>query len=419
MQKQKIAKRLVYLALALIFLAFAPVIALSAEDDFVIENGVLIEYTGTEADVTIPDGVTGIGDWAFDDCTSLVSIVITDTVTKISDVAFMGCQKLTEIIVSENNSNYSSIDGVLFNKDKTKLVLYPRAKPETSYDIPNSVTTIWNRAFNGSELTSVTIPDSVKSIEYKSFNDCASLTSIMIPYSVISMNLDGAFPGCQSLNEIIVDTNNPVFFSIDGVLFTKDKISLIRYPAGNPATSYNVPDGVTRIYDWAFGASTALESIVIPDSVTWISYGAFENCTSLKSIVIPDSVTMIDGNVFNGCVSLTSVMLPESIKIIVGFEGCTLLASIVIPNSATTIAEFAFLNCTSLTSIVIPDSVTVIAFGAFRNCTSLESIIIPDSVTEIEDWAFFGCDNLTIYGKAGSYAEEYAEENEIKFQELP
>ena len=150
--------------------------------------------------VTIPDSVTSIGDYAFYYCTSLTSVTIPDSVTSIGERAFMNCTSLTSIPVNTDNLNYSSVDGVLFNKLQTSLILYPAGKEDDSYTIPDSVESIWNGAFSEcSSLTSVTIPDSVTSIGVYAFHDCTSLTSITIPDSIESIG-EGAFEGCTSLN---------------------------------------------------------------------------------------------------------------------------------------------------------------------------------------------------------------------------
>ena len=169
------------------------------------------------ANITIPDSVTEIGLEAFSGCTSLTNITIPDSVTEIGSSAFSGCSSLTAIDVEVGNNNYTSVNGVLFNKGKTELICYPAGKTDKSYNIPNSVTSIGYSAFiNCTSITSITIPDSVTSIDGSAFGGCSSLKSITIPNSVTSIGYY-AFYGCTSL------------------------------------TSVTIPKSVTGIDDWAFG----------------------------------------------------------------------------------------------------------------------------------------------------------------------
>ena len=305
-------------------------------------------------DITIPHSVTSIGSSAFDRCKSLTSVTIPDNVTSIGEYAFRDCTNLTNITVDENNENYLSSDGVLFNNDKTTLIQYPIGNKRTSYSIPNSVTLIKKGAFyDCTNLTSITIPNSVTSIGYTAFWDCDNLT------------------------DITVDENNENYSSSDGVLFNKDKTTLIQYPAGNKRTSYTIPNGVTIVENDAFWNCTNLTSVIISGDVTNIGVNAFCGCTTLKSITIPNSVTSIGKSAFSGCTSITRIT---------------------IPNSVTSIGNSAFSGCTSLTSIIIPYGVTSIGEFAFYRCTSLTSVTIPHGVTSIEDWAFDFCNNLnTVY----------------------
>ena len=271
--------------------------------------------------ITIPDGVTFIGKYAFGYCTSLESITIPDSVTSIGNYAFEYCTSLESIEVDEENQNYSSQDGILYNKEKTQFILIPPA-------------------IKGA----VTIPDSVTEIGEGAFYYCTSLESVTIGNGVTSIG-QGAFSGCTSLESI------------------------------------TIPDSVTTIGDWAFQNCTSLNSVTIGNGVTSIGQGAFVDCTSLESITIPDSVTYIDAWAFDGCTALTNITIPDSVTEIgnYAFEYCTSLESVTIGDSVTEIYSNAFLGCTSLESITIPDSVTTIGERAFQNCTALNSVTFKNT----------------------------------------
>ena len=371
--------------------------------------------------ITIPNSVTEIGVYAFKGCTSLTSITIPNSVTNIGDSTFWGCSSLTAIYVAVDNKNYTSVNGVLFNKDKTALICYPAGKTDKSYNITNSVTSIGDYAFNGcssltsvtipnsvteiggsafvgcaslksitmpnsvtsigdmafykcSSLTSITIPDSVTSIGSSAFSDCSKLRSITIPNSVTSIGA-WAFNGCTGLTAINVAMENQNYVSPDGVLYNKDKTTIICYPAGKKGNNYKIPDGVTEIGSIAFSRCSSLTSVTIPNSVTSIGSGAFNGCTSLTRVTIPNSVTKIGWNAFSGCTSLTSIT---------------------IPNSVISIDWYAFMGCTSLKSITIPNSVTSIGKNAFGY---------------YYDNGYKKINNLKIYCYSSTAGEQYAKDN--------
>ncbi len=401
--------------------------------------------------VTIPDSVTSISRWAFWDCSDLVSLTIGAGVTSMGRDVFPGCVSLEEFVVAEDNPEYSSLDGVLFNKDRTKLLRYPQGRIG-EYVIPGSVTSIGDGAFSSStKLAGVTIPESVTSIGGRAFSGCTGLTSVTIPDGVTRM-IVGIFQGtnlvsvkigagvvsfsrrslarCNSLEEILVAEDNPSYSSLDGVLFNKDATELVLYPQGR-AGDYTIPDSVTNIRDGAFSGSTRLTSVNIGAGVTSIGKRVFAGCIKLKEILadqnnpayssldgvllnrdgsmlvmyplgrqgdysIPDTIISIGGKAFSRCTNLTSVTIPEGVAIIgeSAFANCSNLTSVTIPDSVTSIGERAFAR-TGLINMTIPDSVTSIGNYAFRDCSSLTSVTIGAGVTSIiKESVFVGCRNL-------------------------
>ena len=337
--------------------------------------------------ITIPNSVMSIEEFAIIDCDNLESITISNSVTNIGDGLCYRCSNLKNIYVDKNNQYYSSENGILFNKDKSKLIKYPDGKINKQCIIPDNVTDIGEYAFAA----------------------CSSLTSITIPNSVTIIGF-GAFNGCTNLQNLLIDENNPKYSSVDGVLYNKDKTTLIQYPCANPKTDYTILDSVVDIEDRAFDNSTNLVNITIPNSVKNIGGGAFASCTSIKNVIIPDGVENIGKGAFRRCTSLESVSIPNSVVNLgnsdekwVGigefggggptlgvFGGCRNLTSITLPSNLTTISAGLFSCCSKLKEITIPDKVTSINDFAFYDCL-LRSIKIPDSVISISGQAFLGC----------------------------
>ncbi len=368
--------------------------------DYYIDPQPWENYRENIEKVVISNGVTSIGEYAFAWCPNLTSLTIGDSVATFGNNIFYASDAITEIMVDSNNPYYSSDEyGVLFNKDKTTIIQYPKGNTRTSYTIPDGVTTIGNYAFYlCTKLTSITIPDSVTTIDAEAFYYCNKLTSITIPDSVTTIG-NRAFVFCNSITSITVDSDNQYYSNDEyGVLFNIEKTKIIQYPTGNTRTSYTIPDGVTTIGNYAFYYCNKLTSITIPDSVTTIGDDAFHSCKSLTSVTIGNGVTSIGKGAFSTCTCLTSVTIGDSVTTISkdAFNHCDKLTSITIPDSVTTIGDYAFGNCSSLASVIIGDSVTTIGNYAFADC-KLTSIILPDSVTKIGNYAFYDCNLRNVY----------------------
>lgn len=391
--------------------------------------------------VTISEGVTTIEKRAFYTCFGLTSVKIPSSVTSIGTTPFVSCRALKKITVDKNNKSYSSdSNGVLFNKKKTTLIVYPEGNTATAYTVPNSVktikdsafyecgnlqsvnlgvgvkkigrgafydcenlktvtlpeglTTIGNGAFSGCEkLKSITLPSKLTTIGDAAFASCKKIKSIKIPANVSAIG-SNVFWDCENLKRITVDENNE-YYSNDstGVLFNKDKTELIKYPSNNEEYSYEIPNTTKTISTDGFGNCSKLESITIGNGVTTIGDSAFTGCTSLDKIVIPDSVTAIGEYAFSGCTSLNKIAIPDSVTAMGGyaFRDCVNLQSVSIGNGITAIGDSTFSDCASLNKIVIPDSVTAIGRYAFSDCKNLQSVSIGKNVTSIGEFAFELC----------------------------
>jgi len=276
---------------------------------------------------------------------------------------------LTTISVNPDNPDYTSKDGILYNKEMTKLLYYP----------------------NGRQGDYV-FPDTVKKIHYFAFSEPTCLKSISIHASLTDIDdVEYIFATCYSLTSITVHPDNPHYTSENGVLYNKDKTKLICYPRTKQG-DFSIPDTITEIGKCMFSNCVGLTSVNIPNSVVKITESAFENCVNLTSIVIPDTVKKIEQGAFMHCDNLKYVELSKSITEIEHalFWGCLNLAYINIPDSVTKISSMAFIYCEKLTSIVIPDSVDEIGGQCFKGCYALKSIFIPASVIFIDN-AFDDC----------------------------
>ena len=303
--------------------------------------------------IIIGDSVTGIGFYAFVNCTNLTSVIIGKNFVDDLLFSFGNCPSLTSVTLNSNSLvNRYHHDDTGFDD-----IFGPQV---TEYIIGDGATKIGANAFNGcTGLTSVTIPNSVTEIREYAFYDCTSLTSITLPNSVTKIG-ELAFRNCTSLTNLIIPDK-----------VTSIGVAAFKYCTG--ITSIEIPNGVTRIEDSSFSHCNNLISITIPDGVTSLGDYAFDACTSLTSINIPSSVTSIEDGVFRDCSGLTSITIPDAV---------------------TSVADFAFQNCTGLTSVTIPNNVTSIGWYAFNGCTGLTSITIGNNVTTIERMALYGCNNI-------------------------
>ncbi len=295
------------------------------------------EQGETATEIVIPEGVTKI-DSSFYSCKNLKSVTIPASVTKIGELPFYSCDSLESINVSENNKNYVSVDGVLFNKDKTELIRYPSAKANTSYTVPDGVKIIGDWAF---------APGGWYNDDELKFN----LTEVIIPDSVTKIGY-GAF-------------------------------------SGSSISSVKIGEGVTEIGIGAFGY-TDLTSVTIPKSVKTIGNLAFSDCKKLEEVKYSDGLKDLGRDVFDNTPWLEKKSDENPLVVINGIliDGSKCKGDVVIPSTVTVIQPETFEDNENITSVVIPEGVTKIDVDTFSGCTKLENITIPKSVTFIYDSAF-------------------------------
>src|SRR5664280_996461 len=285
-----------------------------------------LQGNNTLTSLTIGTNVSNIGSAAFSLCGHLGSVTIPGSVTNTGNYAFGFCVSLTNIMVSSKNLGYSIVNGVLFNKNQTAMVIFP-AGLAGDYAIPSTVINILTRAFEGATLSNVGVPGSVTQIGGLAFAYCNNLTTLTIPSSVTSISAD-ATEGCANLTNITVSSQNPSYSSVNGVLFDKNQTMLEAFPAGLIG-SYVIPGTVISIVVDAF-AYSKLTNVAIPGSVTSISGNAFFDSTSLVLVTIPNSVTNIGSYAFGYCSGLTNLTIGSGV---------------------TSIGTYAFYNCTKLSGV--------------------------------------------------------------------
>lgn len=354
--------------------------------------------------------------------------------------------------IAANAETYSTTDGFTYeisNGEATLVKCTPNHPYLYSESVPLTisvvyyngtlypVTEIGESAFSGSDLPAVRLTENVKRIAQNAFDD---VDIVMLCDSVETISTQ-AFD--TYVEKIVVDSSNPHFSSVDGVLYNKKKTVLIQYAGLYSSTNseFTVPDGVTEIAPYAFSQRATFKKITLPESVSKIGECAFMGCTALTDINIPANVKRIEYRTFSS-VPFSSLTIPESVSYIgeyafsnsgnasadlvipdsvttlgnYAFEGCKFKAvtlsenihsmgycvfyncsftEVTIPGEITTLAEGTFEACTALTDVIIEEGVTTIEGDAFRNCSQLKNVTLPESLTELGSLAFYRCSALT------------------------
>ena len=430
--------------------------------DFYDSTARIVDYNGTSTDLVIPSTLGGskvvcIGSSAFKNNTNLTSVTIPDTVTTIENSAFSGCSNIKKLTLGKNVSEI----GMYAFQDNIGL---------TTLTIPDSVTSIDTAAFGGcSKLREISIGKSVSNMGSAVFSSSPQLRKVTIAEGTTVIGID-AFSGCYLLDSIkipntVTEIGANAFYGCTGLksVTLGNSVKTIGYYAFSKdknITSLNIPDSVELIEKAAFKDCTNLATLSIGGGVNKMEKNVFQNCTSLNKVTIGRGTTVIGDYAFDNCGVLKSVSIPDTLKKIgyYAFKNCSSLTSVVIPDSVNSIASLAFADCSSLTTATIGNSVSnmggevfsgcsslakvkigdgtfSISTGMFKNCKSLTDIEIPESVVQIgevrvndddlrdnnsEYGAFWNCtNNLTIHGKSGSFANQYAKANNFEFSTAP
>ena len=355
--------------------------------------------------IVIPEGVTSLGQESFYGCSSLTSIEIPSTVTSINSFCFNYCGSLL-INVSVKNKTFSSVDGVLFNANKSSLIRYAKDKIQSDYIVPAGTTSLGGSCFyDCGNLTSIVIPEGVTSLGSSCFYYCRSLVSATLPSTLTSIG-EYCFYGCSKLTSIEIPegVTSLLYRSFcDCSSLTSIKIPSTITTFGSQCfygcrnlTSIVIPEGVRFLPESIFSRCSNLASITLPSTLTSIGEYCFQDCSKLASIEIPSTITTFGNSCFLGCSSLTSIIIPEGVTSLRRcFYGCSNLASITLPSTLTSLGQETFYNCSNLTSITLPSTLDSLDNFCFYGCSSLTSIIIPEGVRHIGEYCFYGCSSLT------------------------
>ena len=383
--------------------------------------------------VELPNKLWGIQNTAFQGCISLKSISLPASICVVNDSAFAGCKSLERVEISSDNSKFVSVDGILYSKDMSEIVIYPPAHLQDCYTIPDSVNHLHSELFdNCINLREIYIHDYV-SMEPKTFHNCPTLCGIhMGVHGLANAPIDkDAFFGIDGKNCVLYVPQgladdyrrHPAFSSfeniqeealqgsanaeLDMVEFSPDGKTLIcvKEQFKPYITHYDIPHGVTTIGKNAFEKCVSLENLSFPATIETIQIGAFRRCRSLKQLSLPNSLREIQDYAFDGCGSITEKILPEGVRRLGhGIIREAPISKIYIPSSVKRINPNAFRGCGQLSEIVVDsDNPYFTSYeGVLYNkdmtelisvpCnTNIKDFKIPDSVLSISENAFLKC----------------------------
>ena len=373
--------------------------------------------------IIVGEGITRIGNFSFSNLGKVTSATLPSTLETVGNYAFNNCTMMTECVLPEGltevgeNSFYRCIRMPSLTIPSTVTNIMKQAFGNwnlvTELVIPASVTTIGQSAFTGwTGLTSLTLNEGLQSIGLTAFGSL-QITEVTIPASVTEIEYD-AFSGCNQLADYHVAEGNTVYCDVDGVLYSKDRTTLIRCPMAKSGT-ITLDPVCTTIASHGFSNCSSVTEIVLSEVITTIEDDAF-TFTGITEMTVPETVTSLGVSPFSYCESLVTLTVnahldylpqymcmysPALTTVVIGenvggyyygcFSGCTSLTSVTSIQGATEIPESCFYGCSSLASFDIPDTVTAIGSSAFSGCTVLNGIVLPDGVTSLGNGSFSQC----------------------------
>ena len=393
--------------------------------DWLVINHILVEYSGKDTSVSIPDGIRRINEFAFSRNWDIKSVVIPDSVEYIGNSAF-SCRNLKDIQLPEHDIEFGSdpFSGSAWSNAHADWVVvngtligvsddyyYGTLMNSDSISVPEGVKVIGNNAFmtgirEWNQVKCVYLPEGLRVIGDEAFSGFSCLEEVSLPSTVVHIG-DEAFQNCAALKKI----NFP-----EG-LITIGKSAFSGWSENNKIEEIILPDSVTTIGDHAFARCEQLRKLRLPKRLQEIPDALVHSCNNLEEVIMPVECKAIKDDAFESCEKVTRIELPSNLSHLGRrvFYGCSSIKELKLPVSVREFGWATFKRCSSVESIIIPEGVTELPEELFEHCSAIKSITVPVSVKSIEENVFNDCPQLTVRVYEGSFAEKYMIANAIKY----